>query len=183
MKANQENEVLFLNKVRTGQLVVRDDGTVLNAYTNKVYGPRKKDGVVCIAAKVNGRTRHMLASRLVYAVTFGLPDPDKHIIHLDGNKTNNRPDNLEQMDDSDAALFVHASGRSDMAKLSRSLKAYYQEHWAPNARLSQEQVNEIRRRAASGERRWALAKEFKMSWKDMAKLVSGEHYKNLSAVP
>lgn len=177
MKANQKNEAHFLNMIRTGQLLIREDGTIMNAVTLKVYDYTSKSGHVHVAAKVNGRVLHILAHRLIHLAKIGPLEPDDHVIHLDGNKKNNRPSNLQKMDDSDAALHAFATGANDKAVLSRKAFEYYEFNLAPNAKLSHPQIIEIRNRYEAGETRYKLAKEFNMVWKDIAKIVAGTSYR------
>ena len=92
--------------------------------------------------------RRVLAHRLVYAVRVGEVPAGTLVRHLNGDCTDNRPENL--------ALGSHRDNSADAMRHGT---------WArgerlPIARLTAESVREIRRRYADGEPRQALALEF-----------------------
>lgn len=177
MKANSAKETFFVNLVTTGSLVIRDDGTVLNTKTLKVYDRRGTNGQIQISVKVNGRVRHILASRLVYLVCKGPLTADDEVNHLDGVKWNNRPSNLERMDAKGTARHGYKSGRNDPKRISAGLKAFYDINLMHNSKLSHPQVIEIRNRFAAGESIYRLAREHKMPYKDMKKIIHGDAYR------
>ena len=75
---------------------IKDDGTiwlkereVIQTLTWKGY------------LKINYNGTTLLVSRIVYRKFYGTLDPNKVVHHKDGNITNNRPDNLQQVTDAD----------------------------------------------------------------------------------
>lgn len=123
----------------------------------------------------NGKVSTRRVSRLMLMAFVGLPPSKYHqAAHLDGDKDNNTIDNLKWVliEENESHKKLHgtvAKGEKNGA-----------------AKLTDEQVSEIRRRAASGESRKVLAAEFNTSRGNIQSIVNGKtrvetevFYKNL----
>lgn len=181
MRANVEILEFFARLVDDGLLEIRPDGTVMNAITLKVYNSRTTKGAVHIAWKDNKQTKHVLAHRLIYRVTKGPLGPDDQVIHLDGDRSNNRPVNLAKTDNAGSTNHAYALGLVDTNEMRNGLRNYYRNKLQVNAKLSAEQVIEIRRRFAAGETTKALAKAFHADRKAISYIVRGMAYKSVPA--
>lgn len=179
MRANAKNETFFQNLVKVGTLIIRDDGTIQNAVTLKIYNRKAKKGHIQVTAKFHGVVRHILAHRLVYLVKIGPLDPNDHVVHLDGCKSNNRPINLAKMDSSETTMHSRALHPDYQKNVTAALRDHYDLNLIHNAKLSHIQVIEMRNRFAAGESTYRLAKEFKMERKDVAKIVRGQAYRSV----
>lgn len=141
-----------------------------DSYYASIYGEilsmRNRDPVVLkqsIDSKgywvvnVGGRVRRV--HRLVGAAFLGLnlDDPSENILHIDDDPKNNNIYNLR--------VGTHAENMQDMHKKGR--------HFRPAVKISDDQVRQIRKRLANGERGAHLAKEFNVSSSYMSFLRSG----------
>lgn len=92
-----------LQLVLDGVIEVRADGTVWklrNLNATRFDGPRRlettsKRGYLLVRVNAHGKGYMMTAHRLVWAVLRGPLGDGLDINHIDGVKTNNRPENLE----------------------------------------------------------------------------------------
>ena len=78
-----------------GNYLVYDDGRVYSKFTNKFLKGADRNGYLIYYLYINGEQIHVLAHRLV-AELF-IPNPNNYpvINHIDGDKRNNTPSNLE----------------------------------------------------------------------------------------
>ncbi len=109
-------------------------------------------GYLQVRAVVAGKRIHVGAHRMVWTAHFG-PIPEGQVInHLDGQKDNNRPENLE---------LTTYSGNNTHAR--RVLKVV-------------DQVAEIRRRRAAGERLKSIATDFGVSDRNVSRIALGHRW-------
>ncbi len=116
-------------------------------------------------SKMSKQTRHKV-HRLVCTAFNGLPPTDGlDCAHLDGDRTNARPENLAWATRAENMSHKRIHGTQQSGERG------------PGAKLTQAQVDEIRARAASGESRPALAKEFGVARGHLRRIVIGETWK------
>lgn len=109
---------------------------------------------------VNGKYRMEKIHRLVCVAFIGERKPGMQINHKDGNKSNNRLDNLEY-----CTRLENMQHAARMGLLPRG-------ETNPRTRLSQEQVDEIRSiYAAGGITQTALAKRYGVGTQHISRLV------------
>jgi hypothetical protein len=118
----------------------------------------------------NGQKKMMLVHRLVCMAFHGLPiDPSLDACHDDGRPSNCRPDNLRW--DTRSGNFAdqerHGTRRIGAA------------HW--RARLTRDQVIEIRRLLAGGKFQRDIAAEFGVAQTTIHRIATGESYKDAVA--
>lgn len=118
--------------------------------------PSKKASSVVIRVWYHGRKTFRSVGALV-CETF--VRPREIVVHIDGNKYNNRPSNLRWGSRAEAQQIAIARGCSGRIKLD-AMKAA-----------------EIRRRAAAGERTIDLAKEFGVTPAAVSRIKKGEIWK------
>jgi hypothetical protein len=113
---------------------------------------------------VDGHRVHALAHRLVWRVFFG-PIPERLVInHINGNKSDNRPENLETVTPSENTIHAFRIGLRDQ---------YGQIN--PAAILTNAQVEEIRCLYATGEYKQVdLANRYGVAFQTISKIVRGE---------
>lgn len=74
---------------------VSDKGRVLNIARDAYLAQREtEEGHLRVTMHERGRQQDFLVHHLVYRAFFGPLEPGNHIMHLDGNKQNNTPENL-----------------------------------------------------------------------------------------
>ena len=117
---------LFVLDVKNGALVRRVTRAP-NAVAGDIVGSRDSKGYL----HVNILGRFYRVHRLVYFMHYGV-DPDCHIDHIDGDRTNNRPENLRPATDQQNAgnvlkMFRHnTSGYRGVSFNTRSQKWHAQ---------------------------------------------------------
>ena len=115
---------------------------------------------------VKGVRFHALAHRLVWRHLHGPIPHGLTVNHKDGNKKNNRPDNLELMTDSEQAIHarrVLGKCRQDGEKNN-------------NAKLTPEAVADIKRRRANGEPLKSIAADHNISDRTVSKIARGQRW-------
>lgn len=86
-------------------IIDQDNGFILSRKTRKAIG-FKHEGYLKVGIRVNGIVKQIRVHRIIYINSYGLPGTDKVINHKDGNKMNNKPENLEAV--SFLKNFLHA---------------------------------------------------------------------------
>jgi len=114
----------------------------------------KKAGYRCVSFK----SKTILVHRIVYAKFKGRLDKTLQINHIDGNPSNNRPENLE--------LITH----------SQNMIHRYQVLKRPavigRKKINQEIANEIRSRRIAGEKYSTLMKDYKLCKSTISYIVN-----------
>lgn len=113
--------------------------------------------------------RNVLVHRLVYETFIGPIPPRKQINHKNGVVNDNRVENLEIM-----TAKENVKHSIEVLGHSREGTKNHQ------AKLTEEQVISIRRRARAGEKFGALAREFRVSAVLIKKVATGESWQHLS---
>lgn len=130
-------------------------------------GKRTK-GYRSVTITGDGRQTQISVHTLV-ALAFLGPRPDGHEVnHIDGDKLNNRIENLEYV--------THAENNRHAQRTG--LNPVHCEH-NPATKLSNEQVHEIRARYLAGETRGQLAAAFGMSKTGVGDIIKGKVFKAL----
>jgi hypothetical protein len=120
-----------------------------------------KIGYFKVAPVVDGVNRFSYVHVLVAEAFLGPRPPGTDINHIDGNKQNNRVANLEYV--SHAANMAHASRIGLMPRGER--------HYS--AKLTDEQVEQIRAARAAGEPGVSVAARFGVSGSTVSQIVHG----------
>lgn len=155
---------------------VDDEGNVWK----RVYGQKdrcvrmvkpsthKPSGRVYFNCTFEGITKSVLVNRVVALAL--LPNPHNHpdVNHIDGNKENNHPSNLEWS--SRSANEKHAF-RTGLKATRGSQNS--------NAKLTATEVVDIRTRALAGSRIGDLAKEFGVSYATIKSILDGKTWTHL----
>ena len=130
------------------------------------------DGYLKQAISINGKSYTYRIHRLVAEHFIPNPDNKKTINHIDGDKTNNKVDNLEWADLSEQMIHAYKLG------LKKPVQGYMQ----GNSVLTEGQVIEIRAIYKSHDKNYgmqALAKKYNVSCSVINKVVHYRSYKNV----
>lgn len=128
---------------------VSDSGQVRHAIKGTIKGaPIGRQGYRVVNLWHGGKGRVCYVHSLVAEAFIGPRPAGLSVNHVDGNKLNNSPENLEYLSLSDNSKHQARIG----------LGARGERHG--HSKLNTAQVLEIRRRAAAGEGNTALAREF-----------------------
>lgn len=133
------------NLIASGEFVIRPDGSVWRLWPRARF-PRcdlQTRRNVCGYLLVKWRYEEVLLHRVVYAAFVGPLLPGLEINHKNGNKTDNRPENLEQVTSRENKLHALRMGLATTDHLPK--------------RLTDDQAREIRRRRTAGERAAVIA--------------------------
>ena len=125
------------------------------------------DYLVVVLSKQRVFTNH-LVHRLIASAFLGLTeDSNLEVNHKDGNKHNNRLDNLELV-----------TRTENIAHATRMGLKHDQGENHVHAKLTQVQANKIRQRVKNGEKRSFLAKEYGVSFRVIDLIIQNKTYKN-----
>ena len=102
---------MALNKYTYNGYVIHSDGTIdKKRGTGKIKPWVNTEGYCQITMYIDGKAKHIQWHRLI--AKYFVPNPNDHPVvnHLDGNKQNNHPDNLEWCTSSENSLHAVATG-------------------------------------------------------------------------
>lgn len=110
MNANIEDEKLFLEEVKKGNLIVTETGKITNVKTGHTF--KSKEGQYKqITFRINGEKKYILAHRLVWIAHNGLiDDPTIQINHKLGTIAGHGLSNLEPLSPSENVQHAYATG-------------------------------------------------------------------------
>jgi hypothetical protein len=126
----------------------------------------QRRGYLEIKLSKDGKAKTKLVHRLVASAFLGVNN-DKHVNHRDGDKTNNRPDNLEFV--SEAENKKHAAA---LGLMQHSENRY-------NAKLKNVDVIKIRELALSGVSHAQLAARFGVSQPIVTRIVNRKIWRHV----
>jgi len=158
-----------------GHYAIGDRGTVLSYKSGQPIAlkPRyNKDGYIHVALRIGGKAYEFLVNRLVAEHFIPNPHGLPTVNHKDGNKTNNRVDNLEWATRSEQMYHAY----------EHRLKRPVAGHKNGNSVLTEGDVREIRRRYKSRSKQngmRALAREYGVSESVIDRIVRGVSYRNV----
>lgn len=122
----------------------------------------QSNGYYKINPVVNGKNVQRNVHDLVAEAFLG-PRPDGAVVnHIDGDKTNNAVGNLEYV--------THAANMAHAARIGLMVRG--ENHG--NAKLTNEQAQQLRTRRAAGEVLTALAREFGIAVSTASQIVNGQ---------
>lgn len=155
----------FLQYLDEGKIKY-DNGKLIRLYTNNyggrfLKGPKEmkeltRHGYIRCQMKIEGVYYRIMAHRIIYAHFNGLhslKEKDLVINHKDGNKQNNRIENLE--------LVSHKENINHAKENGLSNYVYGEEHG--RAKLTKEKVLEIKKKISLGFSNKEIAKQYKVS--------------------
>ena len=131
-----------------------------------------KDGYAKVRLMHQGKDKTMRVHRLVAEAFIPNPEGKTTINHIDGNKENNRVDNLEWADRTEQMIHAYDIGLKTSIVGSSNV----------NAKLTDDQVREIRKLYVPYSREFstvALAKKYGVTNRVIGLIVNGKAYKNV----
>jgi hypothetical protein len=169
---NPENYVEAQNRIRTGKWAVDTElGLIFGRYGRAIGTTRSDIGTVVVGLVLPGThtTVMVQAHRVIWEYVHGpVTDPDAWIIHINGDRSDNRIGNLRVVSAYDA-LKGNTYGRVTAGEAHG------------NAKLTEEKVRAIRAGAAAGERISHLAAAFDVSTASVRKVIRHESWAHIDA--
>lgn len=143
-----KSEKILLQLIHEGRYSIDEYGNIVSEFierhgvskAKRVIRKEKGKGYIHIGFTYNGTNYIAYAHRIVYRYYKGDITKGKEINHIDGNRQNNKPDNLEIV-----------TGKEQMYHAMHILKtADFREHRHPEAKLNEEDFNEMHRLIKEG---------------------------------
>lgn len=154
-----------------GHYKVSDQGRVFSVKSDKFMGVNRvtKDGYNYIALSKNNKAKEFRMHRLV--ATHFIPNPENKetVNHIDGDKLNNRVDNLEWSTRHENMQHAYKLG----------LKKMHRGHEHASSKLTPEQIKEIRATYKPYKRGYsalALGKKYGVHNSTILRVVENERY-------
>jgi hypothetical protein len=148
---------------------LKSGGVTVKAVSRKTAEKKLASGYIMIRVMEGGKRHVGLAHRLVWQHLYG-DIPDGLLVnHKDGNKSNNRPDNLE--------LATYSENQKHAFRLGLSNEDGERN---PAAKLTDEAVADIRRRRAAGEPLKSIASDHGVSDRTISKIARWQRWRHVS---
>lgn len=153
-----------------GKYAVGDDG---NIYDVSGQGPKRRrirlshNGYEEISLRYLGEQKAFRINRLVAEAFYGVPDQEEVCRHLDGERRNNKPENLDW-------------GTSKQNSADASAAGSFSGERASNAKLTNADIANIR---ASSEPQAVLAKRYGVTQPTISKIKSGTRWREVHPNP
>ena len=179
-----QNEDEVYRAVQMGEFMIDAQGQVWRTVARRAdrwrggsraipCAPRRAEnktglGYLQVRTMLEGRRYHALAHRLVYRHFKGPIQPGLTINHKNGQKDDNRPDNLEAATYSEQAIHARTVLRRGRLEQGGAMN--------PMAKLTAEDVVKIRARRAAGEKLRAIAADFGVTDRAVSKIARGHRW-------
>jgi hypothetical protein len=169
-----------LRPVFDGLYSVSADGRVWSERLQRFLNPsRHSRGYLEVRLTKDGAKRNFLVHRLVGLAWIENPRPDAWtcINHLNGDKSDNRAENLEWCDHARNNQHAHDIGKN---KSTPAHKESTRLLGLSTRSLSEDQVREIRRKHSSGQSVVSIAYEFAIPRTTASSVVHRHNYRNVN---
>lgn len=144
--------------------IVERDGSI-SVNSRKLTPQLERNGYLSVRTKLNGKRVRASVHRLIALAYVSGSGPDLTVNHKDGNKLNNRPENLEWVTLGQNTAHQWATGLVNL-RGSRH----------PNARLTEADVLAIRVALSSGETAASLGRAYGVSGSLVHKIKTGARW-------
>lgn len=160
---------------------VTEDGCVFSISTGKwreLRPTRTPKGYFKLQLLVDGQLRHLRLNQVICTAFRGpRPSPTHMARHLDDERTNNHWTNIDWGTAADNARDAIRNGRADPRKNGGKGGAKIRGSNGPRAKLTDEDVAEIKRLRGSGETLAAIAARFSVTLSNIGLICRGITWK------
>lgn len=153
-----------------GLYLVHRDGYVVNRRGDRMAVAIDRYGYAGVRLSRDGKQRHHKVHRLICEAFNGTPTAE-HCAHADGDKLNNRPENLRWSTRSENIADSIRHGTFRFATAAQSGERH------PRAKLTKARVREIREKAAMGQSGRSIARELGMNQPHIAAIIRRDKWK------
>lgn len=175
-KLNQDGELLLegerFRRIKNFEdYFISMGGRVYSTLTTRYIRPGKMTSgyLMCALMDNKNRRRNVSIHRLVYQAWLGNLEPGLEINHINGDKTDNRTINLEQVTSSENKKHAVQFGLHNGPRGCSH----------PDSKFNEDEVREIRRAVRSGASQIELAKMFGVSYTTINSLANYKTYKSI----
>lgn len=148
--------------------LISDHGRVLNMSTETFLKPFENNGYLAVDLFANTVRQRALVHRMVAIAFIPNPEGKQYVNHIDGNKHNNRAENLEWCTSSENSRHAVAIGLSKIGS-EKTL-----------AKLTEADVVEIQNMMAQGERDHIIATKYGVTSGVISAIRLGKTWKHVS---
>lgn len=143
-KDNFKLQLFFELSLQGYITIYPEEGFIWNNITHREMGYVNTTGYVVIAWKYEKKSIQVLAHRLIWWTYYGPIEDHLTINHIDGNKQNNKINNLEKVTYRENNLHAFRMGLINPKQISESLKRRNETQRVKGAILTDDEVKEIR---------------------------------------
>ncbi len=154
------NEYLFIEAIKEGYFRIDSEGriwrTAIRCREKQFKIPERKmkyknkQGYICLCLWKNKKNYNYFAHRLVWIYFNGLIPDELEMNHINGIKHDNRPENLELVTKSENEKHAYRTGLKNGLRGEKNGRA----------KVTENDVREIRRRYSRGETQASITKGF-----------------------
>lgn len=184
-KVNKEYQDFFYNLILEDRIEINDDSTVIKIDGRQLKPFKNRNRGTDYYIGIYYKGRRILLHRLVYMYHTKQEIPDKLFInHIDGNKINNKIDNLECVTNGENVKHAHRIGLiviTDELRKQLSERVTGEKH--PLAKLTDELVIRYRQKFKSGEMtKKEIINELGVARRTVEKFLNGSSWSHLNEI-
>jgi len=168
IEAIEEGYFRIDNEGRIWRIATRYGKTKYQKITPRELNSKNQDGYIRIDFSKNGKKYHCLGHRVVWIYFNGEILDGFEINHINGIRACNRPDNLE--------LVNHPENIEHSFKIGLSC---HEGEKHSQARLTENDVKEIRLRSSNGEKTINIAKDFNITSRHTEYIIKRKRWKHI----
>lgn len=170
-KPNDSKIIHFLNAIEDGRIRVDKSTGKLYFSTGKLANARHKTGYLQIGVTVDGKRYVAYQHRVLFAYYHGIDSlsEELEVNHKNGDKTDNKEDNLELVTSSVNQKHKHTM-HTDICKGSKN----------GMSKLTEETVREIKKMLSQGMRNVDIAKIFGLDHKHISLIRRGKRWSHVN---
>lgn len=180
MKA-AHNEHLFIDDINKGYFRVDQEGRIwkiaIKHWTNpfieipeREMKYKNNSGYINISFNKNGKIYKCFAHRIIWIYFNGEIPDNLEINHINGIKTDNRPENLEVITTSENHKHAYRIGLKNGQKGEKQ----------GNSRLTNDNIREIRIRCEDGEFQTVIAQDFNIDPSNVSHIVNRKRWAHIT---
>lgn len=130
-------------------------------------------GYAAVQATIDGTRKTLYVHRAIAELFVPNPDSKPHVNHIDGNKSNNDPANLEWCTHQENMSHAFATGLTPLPATGKGESS-------PSAKLTDEKVREVKRRLAIGDTHREIARDLSVSSGTIGFISAGKTWSHIT---
>lgn len=164
-------KIVFIDNEYFPDYIVSNYGRIISLLTNKVINGSDNNGYVRLKLRKNGKAYYKFKHRIVAESFCNNPDNKPYVNHIDGNKYNNHPNNLEWVT---AEENIHHAMKTGLM-YTKGEKVHF-------ASITEETAHKICQLIEEGKMNLKeIAMELNVGYHCVAKISNGTSWKHISS--